>query len=68
MLYNSVHDEIDAPIPYIHRANGDIIIDEQYVRRIEEIMVEVLPLTVPLAVDVEIGPSWGEVEEWHAAN
>jgi DNA polymerase I-like protein with 3'-5' exonuclease and polymerase domains len=65
-LYNNVHDEIDAPIPFT-KVHDECIIDSVYASRMEEIMVSVLPLTVPLVVDIEYGPSWGEVKEWQRA-
>jgi DNA polymerase I-like protein with 3'-5' exonuclease and polymerase domains len=45
-----VHDEVDLPL--IDRAEG-----ERYARMMEEC----LPLQVPINVDVEVGPSWGDL-------
>jgi DNA polymerase I-like protein with 3'-5' exonuclease and polymerase domains len=48
----SIHDEIDFSVP----KDGT----REYVRRIEEIMVECIPnLHVPFVVDSEVGPTWG---------
>lgn len=51
MIYNTVHDEIDAPVR-----------DKKHAKEIADIMCNCLKLEVPLVVDVEVGPSWGEVE------
>lgn len=45
-----VHDEVDMTIG--SRAEGD---------RWARIMQECMPLSVPIKVDVEVGPSWGEI-------
>jgi len=52
-LQLQVHDEIDASIN--SRAQAE---------QIAEIMRECVKLNVPSKVDLEIGPSWGEVKEW----
>lgn len=46
-----VHDEIDQTVESREHAEG-----------IAEIMRKCLPLSVPSKVDVEVGPSWGEVK------
>lgn len=50
-IYNTVHDEIDAPVR-----------DKKHAKEIADIMCNCMKLEVPLVVDVEVGPSWGEVE------
>ena len=52
-IYNTVHDEIDLPVE---------IGNMKQVKEIREIMLNAVELTVPLALDAEIGPSWGECE------
>jgi DNA polymerase I-like protein with 3'-5' exonuclease and polymerase domains len=47
-----IHDELDFSIESMAQA-----------KRIKEIMVNCVKLEVPLKVDVEIGPSWGEAKE-----
>lgn len=51
--YNTVHDEVDNPIEDV----------EKDCKAIREIMLSAIPLHVPLLVDVEIGPNWGECVE-----
>jgi DNA polymerase I-like protein with 3'-5' exonuclease and polymerase domains len=51
MLQLQVHDELDTSVAGERQAN-----------EIAEIMRTCTPLQVPSKVDVEIGPSWGEVE------
>lgn len=46
-----VHDELDCSV-----------VDEAEGRRIGEIIRDVVPATVPFKVDVELGPSWGEIK------
>jgi DNA polymerase I-like protein with 3'-5' exonuclease and polymerase domains len=50
VIYNTVHDEVDAPVR-----------DKKHADEIAEILVNCVKLEVPLVVDAEIGPSWGEV-------
>lgn len=50
--YNTVHDEVNNPINSL----DDCI-------KIRDIMLNAIPLKVPLLVDVELGPSWGECVE-----
>ena len=47
-----VHDEVDISITDLDQA-----------KKIVEIMENCVKLTVPLLVDMEIGPSWGEIKE-----
>ena len=47
-----VHDEVDISIE--NRAQAD---------RVSEIMRDCVKLAVPLEVDMELGPSWGETKE-----
>jgi DNA polymerase I-like protein with 3'-5' exonuclease and polymerase domains len=54
-IYGTVHDENDLPVE---------IGNTKYVEDIQEIMINTMKLEVPLVVDIEIGESWGEVEEW----
>lgn len=49
----SIHDELDF---------ADIE-NETQAKRIKEIMINAVPLEVPLVVDVERGKNWGECEE-----
>lgn len=49
----NIHDELDAT---------DIQSDKQ-AKEIRDIMINCVKLEVPLKVDVELGPSWGEVVE-----
>lgn len=52
----NVHDELDDPA----------IESEKQAREIRDVMIDVgrqLKLSVPLKVDAELGPSWGEAEE-----
>jgi len=46
-----VHDELDLTI-----------YDRSEAERLAEIMRECVPLRVPSAVDIEIGPNWGEIK------
>lgn len=39
---------------------------EDEIRRAIEIMENAVELEVPMVVDAEVGPSWGELEEWKA--
>jgi len=50
-LQLQVHDELDLTVKSRSEAEG-----------LAEIMRECTPLDVPSAVDIEIGPSWGEIE------
>lgn len=50
-LQLQVHDEIDMSIQY-----------EWEAKRAAELMRDVIDLQVPMKVDVEIGPSWGEAK------
>jgi len=50
--YITIHDELDIGIE-----------DDKQAKQISEIMCKTVELKVPLKVDCEIGPSWGEVEE-----
>lgn len=52
LLQLTVHDEL-----------GTSIHDKESARQYGEIMVNCVPLRVPSYVDLEIGPSWGEVEK-----
>ena len=45
-----VHDELNCSIE-----------DEKQATKIKEIMENTVELKVPLKVDMEIGPSWGEI-------
>ena len=46
--YNTVHDEVDNPIESIEDCYA-----------IRDIMLNAIPLKVPLLVDIEVGPNWG---------
>ena len=47
-----VHDEVDISIQ-----------DEEQAKKVVEIMENCVELSVPLVVDTELGPSWGETED-----
>jgi DNA polymerase I-like protein with 3'-5' exonuclease and polymerase domains len=47
-----VHDEVDISVENTEQANT-----------ITDIMEHCVELTVPLLVDMELGPSWGETKE-----
>ena len=47
-----VHDELNCSIESPEQAS-----------RIKEVMENTVELKVPLKVDMEIGPSWGEIKE-----
>lgn len=51
-LQLQIHDEVDFTVP-----------DIEYAQAAAKIMRECVQLSVPMKVDVEIGPSWGEVKE-----
>lgn len=51
--YNTVHDEVNNPIEDIKKDCAAI----------REIMLNAVPLEVPLLVDVEVGPTWGDCSE-----
>jgi DNA polymerase I-like protein with 3'-5' exonuclease and polymerase domains len=60
-MYNTVHDELGLPIPC--SMHGDeILLDLKYAAKVRDIMLDCVKISVPLVVDVEIGPSWGECE------
>lgn len=46
-----VHDELDFSAP-----------DKAYAMRVAEIMRDAVPARVPFKIDVEVGPSWGEIK------
>lgn len=50
-LQLQVHDEVDLTVP-----------SREYAEEAAKIMEDVAPLQVPMRVDVEVGPSWGEIE------
>ena len=52
-IYNTVHDEIDCPVR---------VGDRKHAAEIRDILINAMKLEVPLVVDVEVGPSWGECE------
>ena len=47
-----VHDEVDVSVK-----------DTLQAKKVVEIMENCVKLTVPLLVDTELGPSWGETKE-----
>ena len=51
-LQLQIHDELDLSIESIEQAN-----------ELATLMQDVIPLRVPSKVDVEVGPSWGEISE-----
>lgn len=50
-LQLQVHDEVDLTVP-----------SREYAMEAAKVMEDVAPLQVPMRVDVEVGPSWGEAE------
>lgn len=52
----TVHDELDMPEIEGPRA-------EEGYRELKNILENAVPLRIPIKVDLEIGPNWGEVEE-----
>jgi DNA polymerase I-like protein with 3'-5' exonuclease and polymerase domains len=52
VLYNTIHDEVDMPIETLNDA-----------RIARDIMIDAVKLEVPMKLDVELGPSWGEAKE-----
>lgn len=51
MPLNLVHDEICFSAP-----------DDNHIDRMRDIMIGAVPLSVPVLVDVETGPNWGDVK------
>jgi DNA polymerase I-like protein with 3'-5' exonuclease and polymerase domains len=49
-----------CPLGTVHDENNISYGDQKTLRLSEEIMVTSFPLTVPVVVDVEVGPNWGE--------
>lgn len=49
---NTIYDELDFSVP-----------GEKEAKQIKEIMLNVVQLCVPLKVDCDMGPSWGEAKE-----
>jgi DNA polymerase I-like protein with 3'-5' exonuclease and polymerase domains len=47
----TMHDELDYSVS-----------SDEEIRKIEQCMLTAYDLTVPMKVDIEVGPSWGEVE------
>lgn len=52
IIYNTIHDEVNCPIATLDDA-----------RTVRDIMLNAIKLEVPLKLDVELGPSWGEAKE-----
>jgi DNA polymerase I-like protein with 3'-5' exonuclease and polymerase domains len=50
-LQLQVHDEVDLSVP-----------NRAYAEEAAQIMINIIPMRVPMRVDVEVGPSWGEAE------
>ena len=48
----TIHDELDVSIQSLEQA-----------KVVRDIMLNCVDITVPLKVDVELGPSWGEAQE-----
>lgn len=55
-----------CPLGTVHDENNISYGDEKTLRLSEEIMVTSFPLTVPVVVDVEVGPNWGEAKKEEA--
>ena len=52
LAHIQVHDELNCSIE-----------NEEQAKKIKEIMEQTVELRVPLKVDMELGPSWGEIKE-----
>lgn len=55
----TIHDELDWSLPLEAIETGALPI-------LAAAMEHALPLAVPVLADIEVGPSWGQVEEWAA--
>jgi DNA polymerase I-like protein with 3'-5' exonuclease and polymerase domains len=51
LAHIQVHDELNCSIE-----------NEEQAKKIKEIMEQTVELRVPLKVDMELGPSWGEIK------
>ena len=51
----TVHDELDFSVPNTKEG-------KEAIQKVKEIMENTIKLNVPLEVDMEVGPNWGEVE------
>lgn len=56
-IYLTVHDELDFGAPITRRGF-------EAAEEIKNIMQETYKLKIPLVVDLEGGPNWGEVKKW----
>jgi DNA polymerase I-like protein with 3'-5' exonuclease and polymerase domains len=63
IIYNTVHDEVNTPIR-CERKGDIIVIDTKHAKDIYEILISAVDISVPLVVDFEVGPSWGEAKSW----
>ena len=52
---SQVYDEINVSVPREHAL--------YYAQMLRACMIKAMPLVVPILVDVEVGPSWGELKE-----
>jgi DNA polymerase I-like protein with 3'-5' exonuclease and polymerase domains len=52
-----------VPLLQMHDDLNFSLGDRAPVKEIHRIMVEAIPLSVPMKVDIEIGPSWGDAKE-----
>jgi DNA polymerase I-like protein with 3'-5' exonuclease and polymerase domains len=52
LAHIQVHDELNCSIE-----------SKEQAKKIKEIMEQTVELRVPLKVDMELGPSWGEIKE-----
>lgn len=52
-----------VPLGTVHDENDISYGDKKTLQLAEQVMVESFPLTVPVVVDVETGPSWGEAKK-----
>jgi DNA polymerase I-like protein with 3'-5' exonuclease and polymerase domains len=55
------------PLIQMHDDLNFSLSDRRDAIRIRQIMIDAIPIRVPVKVDIEIGPSWGEAEEWNPA-
>lgn len=55
------------PLIQMHDEVGISVGSEAVLRRVESIMIDAVPLKVPVIVDAEVGPNWGEAKySWDA--
>jgi DNA polymerase I-like protein with 3'-5' exonuclease and polymerase domains len=53
-----------VPLLTMHDENDYAVESDEDIKKIQHVMLTSVPLEVPLKVDIEVGPSWGEVVEY----